>query len=56
MDAIVFGHSHSPINEVHDGILFFNPGTPTDKVFATFNSFGILEVNDKIKGRILRLY
>lgn len=55
VDAIVFGHSHSPVNEVRDGILFFNPGSPTDKIFAPYNSFGILEVNQTIKGRIIRL-
>jgi len=55
VNVIVFGHSHSPVNEVQNGILFFNPGSPTDKIFASYNSFGILEVNDTIKGRIIRL-
>lgn len=56
VDAIVFGHSHSPVNFVEDGILFFNPGSPTDKVFAPYNSYGILEVTDKtIEGRIVKL-
>lgn len=56
VDAIVFGHSHSPMNEVRDGILFFNPGSPTDKIFATINSYGILEVNDSgITGRIIKV-
>jgi len=56
VNAIVFGHSHSAMNEVRDGILFFNPGSPTDKIFATTNSYGILEVTDKgIEGRIIKL-
>jgi len=56
VDAIVFGHSHSPMNMVKDGILFFNPGSPTDKIFAAYNSYGILEVTDKkIEGKIIRL-
>ncbi len=55
VDAIVFGHSHSPLNEVKNGILFFNPGSPTDKIFANYNSYGILTVNDGIKGDIIRL-
>lgn len=54
-DAIVFGHSHSPFNKVEDGVLFFNPGSPTDKVYAPYNSYGILNVNDKITGEIVRL-
>lgn len=55
VDCIVFGHSHTPVCETRDNILFFNPGSPTDKIFAHFNSYGILEVNDKIEGRIIRL-
>lgn len=55
MDAIVFGHSHRPVNELIDGILFFNPGSPTDKIFAPYNSFGIIEINDKIKAKIITL-
>lgn len=56
VDAIVFGHSHVPVNIVKDGILFFNPGSPTDKVFATVNSYGILEITDKkIEGKIIKI-
>jgi len=55
VDAIVFGHSHSPVNETKNGILFFNPGSPTDKIYARRNSYGILEVNDDIKGKIIKL-
>lgn len=54
-DLIIFGHSHSPLNEEKDGIIFFNPGSPVDKVFAPYNSYGIIEINDKIKGRIIKL-
>ncbi len=32
MDAIIFGHSHNPLSQIKDGILFFNPGSPTDKI------------------------
>ena len=55
VDAIVFGHSHTPVNEVIGKTLFFNPGTPTDKVFAAYNSFGILEIGDSITGRIVKI-
>lgn len=56
VDAIVFGHSHSVVNTVIDGVLFFNPGSPTDKIFATSNSYGILEISGKkIEGRIIRI-
>jgi uncharacterized protein len=56
LDSIVFGHSHMPMNEVIDGILFFNPGSPTDTVRAPFRSYGILEVKNKtIKGQIVKI-
>lgn len=55
VDAIVFGHSHQPVNEVRDGILFFNPGSPTDRIFASQNSIGILELSDSIQGRLIQL-
>ncbi|MDD5005624.1 MAG: metallophosphoesterase family protein [Candidatus Omnitrophica bacterium] len=55
MDVIVFGHSHNPVNEKKSGILFFNPGSPTDTVFAPYKSYGILEINDEIKSSIIKL-
>lgn len=55
VEIILFGHSHSPINEVKEGILFFNPGSPTDKRFAPFNSYGVLELGQEIKREIIIL-
>ena len=56
VNAIVFGHSHKALNLVKDGVLLFNPGSPTDTIFATNNSYGILEVtNEKIKGTIIKI-
>ena len=47
VDAVVFGHSHNAVNVTKSGVLFFNPGSPTDTIFAPFNSYGILEVSGK---------
>jgi len=55
LDVIVFGHSHAPFNEKRDGILFFNPGSPTDTIFAPYRSYGIIEINDNINAKIVRL-
>ncbi len=55
IDVIIYGHSHSPFNEKIGKTLFFNPGSPTDTVFAPYNSYGILEVNDTIEGKIIRI-
>jgi putative phosphoesterase len=55
VDVVVFGHSHSPLNVTKKGVLFFNPGSPTDKIFARQNAYGILEISDDIKGEIIKL-
>ncbi|MDD5347536.1 MAG: metallophosphoesterase [Candidatus Omnitrophica bacterium] len=55
VDAIVYGHSHQPCNRYINGILFFNPGSPTDEVFAPYKSFGIIEINDTIEAKIVKL-
>ncbi|MCX5680212.1 MAG: metallophosphoesterase family protein [Candidatus Omnitrophica bacterium] len=56
VDAIIFGHTHSPVNMSKDGVLFFNPGSPTDTVFAKTNSFGILEItDDMIRAKLVKL-
>jgi len=54
-DVIIFGHSHSPYNQRHSGVLLFNPGSLTDKVFSSFNSYGLLEIKDKITAKIVKL-
>ncbi len=55
-DIIIFGHSHMPKNEYINGILFFNPGSVTDTVFAPYCSYGIIEIDEgKIKAEIYKL-
>jgi uncharacterized protein len=55
VDMIIFGHSHSPVCETEGGVIFFNPGSPTDEIFAPYKSFGIIEINDKIEARIVKI-
>jgi len=56
VDVIIFGHSHAALNIEKDGILFFNPGSPTDKIFAQSNTYGILETTPKkIEGKIVKI-
>lgn len=47
VDAILFGHSHVPHSQRHDGVLLFNPGSPTDKRRQPEYSYGILEITGK---------
>lgn len=54
-DCIVFGHTHHSVNREIDGVYFFNPGSAMDKRFAPFCSVGILEIGNKIDGRIIKI-
>ncbi len=56
VDCIVFGHSHRPFNERISGVLYFNPGSPNDTVFAPYCSYGILEISKEgIKGKVVKV-
>jgi len=56
VNCVVYGHTHLAHNEEIKGKLYFNPGSPTDQIFSTSNTFGILEVTGKkIKGKIIEL-
>lgn len=55
VNIIIFGHSHSSLSEKKGNILFFNPGSPTDKIFSVYNSYGIIEINNKIDARIIKI-
>jgi uncharacterized protein len=46
LDIILFGHSHIPVHKNVNGVVLFNPGSPTDKRRQTHYSFGIIEVCD----------
>lgn len=55
LDCLVYGHSHHPVCHYRDGMLLFNPGSPTDRRWAPYHSVGLLEVGERIEGRIIRL-
>lgn len=44
LDCILFGHSHQPLQRDENGVLLFNPGSPTDKRGEKRYSFGIIEI------------
>ncbi len=56
-DIIIFGHTHQPFKKVIGEVLYFNPGSPTDTVFAPYFSYGVIEIVDGIiqKAEIVRL-
>lgn len=56
--CVVFGHSHVPHNQKHDGQLLFNPGSATDRRRQPACSLGLLTIDDEnqqIKGEIILL-
>lgn len=55
VDVVIFGHSHAAFNERKNNILYFNPGSPTDKIFSPYNSYGIIEISDKIEAKIIKI-
>ena len=56
IDVAVFGHSHIPFNEVINGVLYFNPGSPNDTFCTPYCSYGILEIkDDKVSGKIIKV-
>jgi len=46
VDIIVFGHSHMPYKAYYNGVLMFNPGSPTERRGQKDFSLGIMNVND----------
>jgi predicted phosphodiesterase len=52
--VVIFGHSHIPWNEDADGLLLFNPGSPTWKRQAPITSMCLLWIeNGEVEGEIV---
>lgn len=52
VQCVVFGHSHQPLNRLEDGVLFFNPGSPTWKRRVPARTYGLLTVDQTVTGSI----
>jgi hypothetical protein len=44
-DAVLYGHTHLPQVEQHEGVWLLNPGSPTERRRGPFHSMLLLEVN-----------
>ncbi len=56
--CVVYGHSHIPYNQEHDGQLLFNPGSANDRRRQPRCSIGMLYIDDEqgsIRGEIIQL-
>ena len=45
-NVVVFGHTHMPYNEHHDGVLFLNPGSASNPRGSSAPSVAIVECNE----------
>lgn len=48
VDLIVFGHSHIPYKSFVDGVLMFNPGSPTDRRGQPHFSIGLMTIEEEL--------
>jgi putative phosphoesterase len=55
VDVIAYGHSHMPADHKKEGILFFNPGTATGYNKSVPHTIGILEIDDTIERKIIKI-
>jgi putative phosphoesterase len=54
--AVIFGHSHSPSQEEHNGVLFFNPGSAGPQRLSLPVAIGHLTVSGrKVSAEIITL-
>ena len=54
--VMVFGHSHRPIVETRDGVLFVNPGSAGPRRFKLPVAVGeLLIAGDRVDARIIEL-
>ncbi len=55
VDLIVYGHSHTPFWGKVNGVYYLNPGSPTDKRYAPYNSVALLDVGEELMAEIIRI-
>ena len=55
--AVISGHSHAPMNEVRNGVLYFNPASAGPRRFKLPICVGRLRVRDgSLSGEIIELH
>jgi putative phosphoesterase len=52
---VIYGHAHAASCDKIGKTIYFNPGSPTDKIFAPYNSYGIIDIDKKIDIKIIKL-
>lgn len=47
VDIVLFGHTHIPLYQKHEDIIFLNPGSVGDKRCEMYESYAIMEIDEK---------
>lgn len=55
LNAVIFGHSHTPLVEQRKGVLFFNPGAAGPRRFSLPITVGLLHLGKSLHAEHLRL-
>ncbi|GCE27190.1 phosphoesterase [Dictyobacter alpinus] len=53
--VVIFGHSHNPYNQEHDGQLLLNPGSATDRRRQPTCSIGLLTIDDELQTAVAEI-
>jgi putative phosphoesterase len=54
-EAIVYGHTHAPQVDRHDGVWILNPGSPTERRRSPARSMLLLRVGDELVPDVVEL-
>jgi predicted phosphodiesterase len=44
--AVIYGHTHMPEHDEHEGFQIFNPGSPTERRRAPVHTMGVADIAD----------
>jgi hypothetical protein len=47
VDMVIYGHSHIPMIEEIEGVVYFNPGSATDRRWARHFGIGIITITER---------
>ncbi len=54
VDCVIYGHSHIPLMELHEGTILFNPGSATDRRWQPHFGVGLIHVTaEKIEPELV---
>jgi len=53
VDMVIFGHTHHPYKKKENGVLYFNPGSPTNKRRSPKHSFGEITLGKTMEVKLI---